>query len=443
MSQTKPPIPVNHDDQHDDHTETTPLKLHFVLYKTRWLMLFLFCMLSFSNAILWITYAPIASLVMDRYNVGAFAVNSLSLIFMILYIPFVFVASWIIDSKFGGLRVGVISGSVLNVLGAWIRVAGYQPNELGFAINFVGQSIAALAQTFILGVPPKVAANWFGEHERATATSIGALCNQLGVAIGFLMSPLIAKKEEDITLLLLVQAILCSVIGVFTIIFMREKPPTVPSQTAAETKTDFKLAVKAILKEPNFLILLFSFGIGIGAFYAVSTMLAFIIKPAGYDENDAGILGFLFVAVGLAGAITAGVIADKTRKYKLLIFLTFVGTLGALAFLFLSVRPHNLGMLIASCCFLGLFTTAILPLCLEAGVEVTYPVPEGISAGCVMMSAQVFGILFIIAMTFVTEYYEDQLDYANWSLVGCVLLSCVMMVFFKEDYKRMEAEKHP
>lgn len=94
----------------------------------------------------------------------------------------------------------------MNLLGAWVRVAGYQPNKMGFAINFVGQrylrfclfdciSIAALAQTFILGVPPKVAANWFGEHERATATSIGALCNQVGTS-GNVRLTLLARNRN-------------------------------------------------------------------------------------------------------------------------------------------------------------------------------------------------------------------------------------------------------
>jgi hypothetical protein len=83
--------------------------------------------------------------------------------------------------------------------------------------------IAAIAQTFILGVPSKVAANWFPQKERAKATSIGALFNQvslkiprkflyfqLGIAIGFLMGPAIVTSTDKIATLLLVDAILCS-----------------------------------------------------------------------------------------------------------------------------------------------------------------------------------------------------------------------------------------
>lgn len=76
---------------------------------------------------------------------------------------------------------------VLNCLGAWVRYIG--KNSDGFPIALTGQSIAAVAQTFILAIPPKVAANWFPNTERTLATSIAAIFNQLGIAGGFYMSP--------------------------------------------------------------------------------------------------------------------------------------------------------------------------------------------------------------------------------------------------------------
>jgi hypothetical protein len=42
---------------------------------------------------------------------------------------------------------------------------------------------------------------------------------------------------------------------------------------------------------------------------------------------------------------------------------------------------------------------AIFTLCLETGVECTYPVPEGTTAGLQLLCAQVFGVLFITGMT--------------------------------------------
>ena len=39
----------------------------------------------------------------------------------------------------------------------------------------IGQTLAALAQPFLLGSPTKLAAVWFGANERATANMIASL----------------------------------------------------------------------------------------------------------------------------------------------------------------------------------------------------------------------------------------------------------------------------
>ncbi len=71
---------------------------------------------------------------------------------MVVYIPFTFVSSWILDTK--GLRLGVLVSLIFNIIGAALRCLARSPTSFYWA--FVGQTIAALAQTFILGVPPKV-----------------------------------------------------------------------------------------------------------------------------------------------------------------------------------------------------------------------------------------------------------------------------------------------
>lgn len=98
-------------------------------------------------------------------------------------------------------------------------------------------------------------------------------------------------------------------------------------------------------------------------------------------------------------------------------------------------------MLICACAVLGFFVTAILPLCLEVAVEVTYPIAEGISSGSVMMSAQIFGILFIVGMNVISHFQGGSLTTANWTLAGMVVVSCILIFFFKENYKRSQAEK--
>ena len=48
-----------------------------------------------------------------------------------------------------------------------------------FLITFIGQTVVAVAQTFILSLPARLAAVWFGQNEVSSACSIGVLGNQV------------------------------------------------------------------------------------------------------------------------------------------------------------------------------------------------------------------------------------------------------------------------
>lgn len=67
------------------------------VYKSRWLILFLFSMYSASNSMQWIEYSIIADVIVDFYKVEFVAVDWTSQIYMVLYIPFIFPASYILD----------------------------------------------------------------------------------------------------------------------------------------------------------------------------------------------------------------------------------------------------------------------------------------------------------------------------------------------------------
>eukprot|EP01052_Picozoa_sp_SAG31_P049135 SAG31_NODE_10616_length_1117_cov_1.059921_1_plen_132_part_01 len=111
---------------------------------------------------------------------------------MALYIPGVFAANAAFSRY--GLRVGVLLGGGLNAVGSGLRWLGV--NHTSFWLAFCGQTVCSAAQCFTLGVPPVLAAAWFGPEERATATAIGVLANQLGSAFGLLTSVLVLTGPE-------------------------------------------------------------------------------------------------------------------------------------------------------------------------------------------------------------------------------------------------------
>ena len=78
---------------------------------------------------------------------------------------------------FQGLRIAVLLGSFGTAVGSWIKVLSASPGL--FWVAFCGQTIVAMSQIFILGIPPLLAAVWFGPDQVSTATSIGVFGNQV------------------------------------------------------------------------------------------------------------------------------------------------------------------------------------------------------------------------------------------------------------------------
>ena len=144
----------------------------------RWLSLAAFCILTLNNSWMWITWSPIASDVALRWNVSLASVDALSSVFMWEYIPLSFPALWLLQKI--GVRRGLLLGSLINFSGSVIR---WQFSH-SYPLVYMGTVFCSTAQLFTLAVPPLLSHSMFAPGERALATSIGVLANQLGTCAG-------------------------------------------------------------------------------------------------------------------------------------------------------------------------------------------------------------------------------------------------------------------
>lgn len=87
--------------QHPENGTTTTVSKDVAekcqVYSIRWFVLALFVMYSASNSMQWIQFSIIADVVTEYYGVEYTAVNWMSQIYMVLYIPFIFPASYLLD----------------------------------------------------------------------------------------------------------------------------------------------------------------------------------------------------------------------------------------------------------------------------------------------------------------------------------------------------------
>ncbi|CAH8638005.1 unnamed protein product [Dicrocoelium dendriticum] len=416
------------------------------LYRRRWAMLFLFALSSACNAYHWIHLSIISDRVLFVWGAsipGAtpsdrqLSVDWLSLIYLLTYLPLIVPAMWLLN-RFG-LRLSISLAVIIIAVGAWLKCLSgafaVNPNTSGrltlrdasaFPILMLAQTLEAIAQVFILGVPAQLASTWFGEKEVSTATSIGVLANQLGVALGFGIPPVIVPAASEdpavasneftdihqrMMYFLYGSAAFSTLPLIPVLIFFRSEPriaptysqhkrrvidiksktkfqsedidehvssqalgshllvdgihangklassinvdedkpyPSTSSSSIGDTvlKTNeldqkpvmddehdtrslstsqtnlcadqmsFKEQLKNSLTNVNYVLLVISYGIDTGVYYALGTLLNVILQAYFVADAHIGWIGFTMVVSGILGSVVVGIILDKTKKFR-------------------------------------------------------------------------------------------------------------------------------
>ncbi|CAH2254410.1 feline leukemia virus subgroup C receptor-related 1 [Pelobates cultripes] len=415
------------------------------LFYRRFAILGVFSLYSLVNAFQWIQYSIITNVFTDFYGLSSDKIDWLSMVYMLVYVPLIFPATWLLDKK--GLRVTALLGSGLNCLGAWIKCASVRPDLFG--VTMFAQFVCSVAQIFILGLPSRVASVWFGPKEVSTACATAVLGNQLGTAIGFLLPPVLVPKIDNnveltghnISIMFYGTAAVSTFLFILTIAVFKEKPKVPPSQSQAVLQDNspddysYKVSILNLFKNVPFVLLLVSYGIMTGCFYSVSTLLNQMITfHYEGEEVNAGRIGLTLVIAGMIGSIFCGLWLDYSKTYKQTTLVVYIlSFIGMLVFTF-TLDLGNIVVVFVTGGILGFFMTGYLPLGFEFAVEITYPESEGTSSGLLNASAQIFGILFTLAQGRLTTDYNPQagnIFLCVWMFIGIILTALI-----KSDLRR-------
>ncbi|XP_040267281.1 feline leukemia virus subgroup C receptor-related protein 2 isoform X2 [Bufo bufo] len=419
------------------------------LYRRRWLMVLLFAAYSLCNAFQWLQYGIISNIFIRYYGVGSLAVDWLSMSYMLAYIPLIFPVAWLLDTR--GLRLIALIGSGLNCLGAWVKTGSARPDL--FAVTLLGQLICATAQVFILGMPSHIASVWFSASEVSTACSMGVFGNQLGVAVGFLLPPVLVPNIEDkqqlsyhISIMFYGTAIAATLLFALVIFVFQDAPPLPPTlaqavqHSSADGHYSYKLSILRLLKNKNFILLVVSYGLNTGVFYSLSTLLnRMVTEHYPGEEVNAGRIGLTITVAGMCGALVTGFWLDRTKTYKQTTLGIYIfSLLGMLVFTFTLDLGFLWVVFITAGC-LGFFMTGYLPLGFEFAAELTYPESEGTSSGLLNVSAQVFGLIFTTAQGQILEKFGVKPG--NIFLCCFLLVGAIITAFIKSDLRRQRANQ--
>lgn len=386
--------------------------------KKRYFILLLFCLHSMINAAQWIYLSSITNIVSRYYQVDNMAVNWTSMVYMLVYIPLIVPASWLFERI--GMRDAILLGSIGTTLGSLVKLFSCQPDR--FYLLMMGQTVVAISQLFVLSVPPRLASVWFPDDQVSLATACGVFGNQFGIALGFVVPSLVIGADEMNSLAsieeglfnLFLGVLLISTITSLLILFFFDKTPSkapglarlqqIKQENAiAEAGTTplvldngslrqygFGSLLWDLVTDQNFVMLIVSYGLNVGVFYAISTILNQMVLRDWPDGNKlVGQLGLVLIIAGMFGSVIAGYILDKTHMYRLVNAFLYASSLVSMILFAVTLQLHNLMALYLTIGLLGYFMTGYLMIGYEMSNEITWPRPESVSAGLLNLSAQV------------------------------------------------------
>lgn len=364
---------------------------------------------------------------------------------MYVFVPTNFLSMYLVSNHLG-LAIGLKTGALLNCLGAIVRFAG---GAQSYFFVYVGTFLCAIGQTFILPMLPLLSGSWYGSHERAEATGMGALAYQTGMLIGLGATAAVdfriagtegggaemdADKLDNYLKLQMVVAIVA-----MAMIFANvttDRPKTPPSAATANItghglEIHYRESIRLIYQNPASVAFFVVFGLSVGVFYAIPTFLSQIVPS--WPPRDQGWLGGIYQISAVIGCFAAGKIVDMfDQKYKLVALYLLAGCIASVGGFMLAVSQQSYFAMIACGC-IGFCFSAFMSVGIEFGTALTYPAQEAAVYGVLDSTAELSGFLLVTVGGAMNN--DARMEFIA-ILFATVSVSIVILWFIQGEVKR-------
>lgn len=160
----------------------------------------------------------------------------------------------------------------------------------------------------------------------------------------------------------------------------------------------FKRDLRILLKNKSYVCLALCFNFLYGIYTSLGAVVNFITAPYDYTSSDNSIFASILIVCGVLGSFIFGIILDKTARYKLVLHVLCFGSIITLAFTFYTLPSKSVALFATNLGFVGLTVVPIIPVSYAFAVELTYPAPEVMSNGMMVLLSSVFGTLLVISI---------------------------------------------
>lgn len=332
----------------------------------RWVVLAAFGLVLFSQALLWLTFAPIETEVQTALGVGHLAVRLLALVDPLVFIA---LAAWIgmLADRRGfrftvGLGLGLmVPAAVARAVATHLGLPGHTLYWILLAMQVVISAGACCCVACIFQMPVK----WFPESQRASATGLTSMSLLLGNAAVFPLAalighvpPLPSAQEATAAMgrVLDVFAIIVTVVAlVFFALVRREPEVSLPQGRLTPTRG----VVRRLLALPDFRALTLIFFWGLGIYIALLITMEKLMGFHGFSTEFAALVAGAITVGGIFGSAILPAISDRIGRRRPFIFMPALAVVPlSIVIAFLPIRALDL----AGAAALGFIMLAAQPV---------------------------------------------------------------------------------
>lgn len=345
------------------------------MLRTRWSVIVAFALVTSSNQMLWLTFAPVTTDAARHYGVSEGTIGVLSAVFPLLYVVLAIPTGFALDRWF---RPSLTVGAALTAAGGLLRLGGDS-----FAWVLVGQLVVAVAQPLVTSSVAKLAAAYTTERDRPLGISICSAALFAGFLLAF-GSGAAFGGSGGLHGLLVTQAAYTTLGAVLLALVLRGPGPDVPAPTVAATAS-----LRGIWDDRVLRLLILLVVAGFGVFVALTTWLQALLEPRGVSASTAGVLLIVMVVAGVAGSVVVPPVAAARGAERAVLGVSLV--LAATGTAALAV-VHPLWAEGAALAVVGLVLLATMPVVLEV-VEHRAGPASGTAASLLWMSGNAGGLV--------------------------------------------------
>ncbi|RWS22706.1 putative MFS-type transporter C09D4.1-like protein, partial [Leptotrombidium deliense] len=345
-----------------------------------------------------------------------------------------------------GIRFGLVLSTFMGAIGASIKC--FATTKSGFYIVLLGQVFVAIQQCFSVTITPVLAAQWFRNDETATVVGANNAVQLTANMICFLLPKLAFKDKSDSAVsnklkeITIVETVIASLLFIAAVSSFKSKPKNPPSVSQQKKEfTSETVSAKLLLKNRDYLLLAGSISFSAAFDYTFSAVLNQIVygeflRHKGRIEAFVGSLVMIF---GFVGSILVPYILDKTKRFKLVAFVSFSLSIVFFGCIQVSLFLKNLYALYASAALFGLSFYGRYGILTDLIVEVTYPIPPTTSFGIASFSVAVLSAGSIPLMSQLVLFIG--VDQALFLLTAILITTVALLFFCKWDLRRQSAEE--